>query len=162
MKRFLIIIFLISFCYSAFSSTKEIVKSGNWNDPSCWNPIGTPTLNDDVTISNSFSAIVNTSDATCNSLKIGNGSELNINTNARLTIDGNSDINLHGTLSVNGTIICSNYGFALKISNTGKLNWNPQTNDITNATLFTNSIEDFEQLSTVCIKKWFDSKVGFG
>ncbi len=44
----LIIIFLIS--YDAAAVTKVSVSSGNWNNPSCWEPTGKPTANDDVTI----------------------------------------------------------------------------------------------------------------
>lgn len=162
MKRFLLTIFLITFSFSLYAITKETIKSGNWNDPLCWSPNGIPTPNDDVIISNSNNSIVNNFNANCKSLFIEAGSELNINTNASLSINGISGINLNGILSVYGGITCSTYGSVFKINNSGKFIWSPQVNDLVNCTIFTNSIEDFDPQSTICIKKWFDSKIGFG
>jgi hypothetical protein len=162
MKKSLLTTFFISFTLLTFASSKEAIKSGNWNDPKCWSPSGIPSVNDEIIISNSFDLTINTTIANCKSIIINSGSELIININSNLTVSGISGITLSGILCVNGSLNCVTYGSILKINDNGKLIWNPQYNDHAHASIFTNCIEDLDAFSTICIKKWFDNIIGFG
>ncbi|MFM7726040.1 MAG: hypothetical protein ACKO7B_05030, partial [Flavobacteriales bacterium] len=70
-----------------------------------------------------------------------------------LTVNG--AITVNGTLNMCGDILYNN-ARTVTIGAGGTLIWNPATNTLGGATLFTNGIENYDLTSNLIIKKWHD------
>jgi hypothetical protein len=63
-------------CLSVFANaqvTITAIQDGDWSDPATWDGGEIPTAADDVIIGNGFTVYINTTDATCGSLRAGLG-----------------------------------------------------------------------------------------
>lgn len=167
MKKHLLVRILLVLFILATNTTLAVVKtsvnSGNWNTGTTWSPAGAPTAADDVIIQNGHSPIVNINTATCKSLTINQGGTINIYIGKKITINHTNGITINGTLNIDqGDITISGSGVTFTIGATGQVTWNPGTNTVAGATLFTNCIENFAPTSTLVIKKWYNTRVGLG
>jgi len=102
--------FLLSFLWllisNSISATNIVaVQSGDWNDPSTWNPATVPASNDDVTISGGFSVTVSDNQMS-NGILLDSNSVLAIATGGTLTTTGNLVFNdtlyIDGVYNMNG------------------------------------------------------------
>ncbi len=165
MKNPFILIFLITlFVFQqSIAATKTYTGTGNWNNNNSWTPTGQPGSSDDVIIPNGKSPNVNINNAICKSLNIQSGGSLSIGNSKKLTINNTTGLTIAGTLDINGgTITIANSNTNFTISSGGTVIWGPGTNNVANATLFTNCIENFAATSTLEIEKWYDLNVGIG
>ncbi|MCX6276038.1 MAG: T9SS type A sorting domain-containing protein [Bacteroidetes bacterium] len=133
------------------------IASGSWNASATWSPSGSPSPTDNITIATGHTITVGTNQ-TVHHLTINQGGKLTWNTSSTLSVTGNIIVN--GTVLMNGgNISLTNYGLAFNIGATGSFTWDPGTNSVAAATLFTNGIEAFAPTSTLIIKKWYNYAV---
>jgi hypothetical protein len=163
--RFIKYLFLASIFFSShvYAAVKTFTGTGNWNSTNAWTPNGTPSSSDDVVIPTGKSPNVNISNGQCRSLTIQTGATLSIGNSKSLTVNNTAGLSISGTLDISsGAITISNTGTAFSINSGGTVSWSPGTNNLANATLFTNCTENFAASSTLVIKKWYDLNVGLG
>lgn len=93
-----LIISLLFVAGYSFSTNAQInaVQSGSWNDPATWDA-GVPTVTDDVVVSGDFVIVVDASGATCNTLRLGAGDELN---NGYLVFDASGSLVVTGSITL--------------------------------------------------------------
>lgn len=144
---------LCSINYS-FAVSKTATNSGNWGSGGTWPNSDIPTSTDTVIIPTGVTITMN-----CNGyakmLTVNQGGVLNLSSGYTLTLNGKLTVN--GTLDMNGGNITQNYNTAaFVIGNTGYFEWEPGTNTLAGATLFTRSVESFAITSTLIIKTWYD------
>lgn len=162
------ILFIVSLLITAgIHTTLAVVRtstsSGNWNTPTTWSPNGVPNETDDIIIRTGHSPIINSTTINCRSIKIESGGTLTINSGKKLNIHHTDGLLIQGELKIDGgdiQILAPSTQF--KIGVNGTVLWNPQTNNINGATLFTNCQENFEPTSTLIIKKWYNLQQGPG
>ena len=142
---------------SSFAINRISIASGNWNTSATWSPSGSPSPTDNITIAAGHTITVGTNQ-TVHHLIINQGGKLTWNTSATLSVTGNITVN--GTVLMNGgNIALTNYGLAFNMGTTGNFTWDPGTNTVAAATLFTNGIEAFAPTSSLIIKKWYNYAV---
>ncbi len=149
---------LTVFCMpSTFAINRVSIASGNWNASATWSPSGSPSPADNITIATGHTITVGTNQ-TVHHLTINQGGKLTWNTSNTLSVTGNITVN--GTVLMNGgNISLTNYGLAFNLGANGSFTWEPGTNTVAAATLFTNGIEAFATTSTLIIKKWYNYAV---
>jgi Secretion system C-terminal sorting domain len=161
----ILFIAILSFLYTGnvYAVTKTFANNGNWNSSNSWSPSGVPTSSDDVIIPTGKTPNVNVNNGQCRSLTIQSGASLLIGNSKALTVSNTAGLSISGTLDINGgSITISNTGTAFTIASGGTVIWNPGTNTLAAATLFTKTTENFAATSTLTIKKWYDLNVGLG
>ena len=134
--------------------SKISVSSGNFNTASIWSPSGVPQAGDDVTLMPAHTITVSNNQSV-RTLTISSGAVLTWSTGNKLTIGGAFVVN--GTVTMNGGNIhfpASNSPFVLGANSL--FTWDPGTNTIQAANLFTNGVESFASTSTLIIKKWYN------
>ncbi len=142
---------------STFANTITSVASGNWKASASWSPAMVPTINDDVIIASGHIITLNSNEAARN-ITVSSGASLVAVINKKLTVSGNLTVN--GTMSMNGcNIVIQNSGSLFTLGNHGSFTWEPGTNTVASATLFTNCTESIDSGSTLIIKKWYDYSV---
>jgi len=158
------LIFTLAFLSSQIkASVKTYTGTGNWNNNSSWTPSGTPTSSHDLIIPTGKSPTVNISSGQCRSLTIQTGATLTIGSGNSLTVNNTAGLSISGTLDINsGNITISNTGTTFTIASGGTVSWNPGTNNVASATLFTRCTENFSTTSTLIIRKWYDFNTGLG
>ena len=142
------------------AANKSTVSSGNWNNAAIWIPAGVPSAGDDVTIVSGHQVIIGNNHSV-HALVIATGATLTWSTANKLTIGGIFTVN--GTVSMNGGNIhlsASNTPFILGPNSS--FTWEPGTNTVQGATLFTNGLETFSTTSLLIIKKWYSYLVPIG
>ncbi|MCC6383688.1 MAG: hypothetical protein LC117_06145 [Bacteroidia bacterium] len=147
------------FSTSVFSATKTSKASGNWGTASTWNPTGVPASGDDVIIAAGHTVTVN-NNYTIKNVTVNSGGVLKFNANRKLTISNNLVVN--GTMTMNSGDIGFSANKSFTIGATGSFTWEPRSNTVSGATLFTNGIENFHPTSTLIIKKWYNFSVPLG
>ena len=158
-----LLLILILFSNQVSAVVKTFTGTGNWNSTNAWTPNGSPSSSDDVVIPTGISLNVNISNGQCRSLTIQTGATLSIGNSKSLTVNNTAGLSISGTLDISsGTISITNSGTIFSISSGGIVSWSPGTNNLANATLFTNCTENFAATSTLIIKKWYDLNVGLG
>lgn len=151
------------FSGNVIAATKTFSNNGNWNSSNSWSPSGVPTSSDDVIIPTGKTPNVNVNNGQCRSLTIQSGASLLIGNSKALTINNTTGLSISGTLEINGgNITVSNTGTAFTIASGGSVIWNPGTNTLAAATLFTKTTENFSATSTLTLKKWYDLNIGLG
>lgn len=151
-SRFLLISFF-AYCNSIYAVTKTTTTSGSWNNPAIWSPVGVPASSDDVVISSAQNITVS-QQSFCKSLTVSGNAMLSLSPSVSLQINGG--VSISGTLDMNGGNIKQvQSGALLQIGALGKLIWNPGDNSLAGASLLTNSVESFNEKSTIEIKKWY-------
>lgn len=151
-SRFLLICFF-TYCNTAFAVTKTTTTSGSWNNPAIWSPVGVPAASDDVVISSAQNITIS-QQSFCKSLVVSGNAMLSLLPSVSLQINGS--VNISGTLDMNGGNIKQiQSGALLQLGALGKLIWNPGDNTLAGASLLTNSVESFNETSTLEIKKWY-------
>ncbi|HMR46611.1 MAG TPA: T9SS type A sorting domain-containing protein [Bacteroidia bacterium] len=149
---FLLICFF-AFCNTAFAVTKSTIVSGSWNNPAIWSPVGVPAATDDVVISSAQNITIS-QHSFCKSLVVSGNAMLSLSASVSLQINGG--VSISGTLDMNGGNIKQiQSGALLQLGALGKLIWNPGDNTLAGASLLTNSVESFNETSTIEIKKWY-------
>jgi hypothetical protein len=164
-SKYLPLLTIIGLIFSgdAMAVVKTFANNGNWNSTNSWSPSGVPTSSDDVIIPTGKTPNVNISNGQCRSLTIQAGASLLIGNSKALTVNNTAGLSISGTLDINGgNITISNTGTAFTIAAGGTVIWNPGTNTVAGATLFTRTTENFAATSTLTIKKWYDMNVGLG
>lgn len=73
--------------YFGFPKPKCLVRSGNWNDPTIWEPEGEPNMEDFVYIEDSCKVKV-TTDVVCSMLVLGDNVNIDINTGKMFYVSG--------------------------------------------------------------------------
>mgnify|MGYP002672260317 FL=1 len=73
--------------YLGFPKPKRLVRSGNWNDPTIWEPEGEPNMEDFVYIEDSCKVKV-TTDVVCSMLVLGDNVNVDINTGKMFYVSG--------------------------------------------------------------------------
>jgi len=144
------------FCWSqgAIAITRTSVASGPFNSPNTWYPAGIPANADNIVVASGNTVSVNTG-AYISNLTVQTGGKLDWSATHMLTINGS--LTVHGTLdNTGGNISFPNAGNVFTIGAGGTVIWNPSDNTTTGATLFINSIENFDPASTLIIKQWFN------
>ena len=138
---------------SVFAVTKTTTASGSWSNPAIWSPAGVPASSDDVVISSAHSITIS-QPSFCKSLIISGNAVLSLSPSKLLQINGS--VNIAGTLDMHGGDIKQLLvNAALQIGASGKLIWNPGDNTLAGASLLLNSVEFFNETSTLEIKKWY-------
>ncbi len=142
-----------AFCNTAFAVTKSTIVSGSWNNPAIWSPVGVPAATDDVVISSAQNITIS-QHSFCKSLVVSGNAMLSLSASVSLQINGG--VSISGTLDMNGGNIKQiQSGALLQLGALGKLIWNPGDNTLAGASLLTNSVESFNETSTIEIKKWY-------
>ncbi|MCS7228712.1 MAG: T9SS type A sorting domain-containing protein [Candidatus Kryptonium sp.] len=104
MKKVLLLLALLIIVSNVWGQTTRIsTKTGNWNDPTAWNPSGIPSSADSVVIQSGHTITVNVN-AMAKAIRLlgaGSGTRLKINNNVTLTIYGS----LSGDASPSSTLI---------------------------------------------------------
>lgn len=145
---------LLLMTLSSSAATKVSIASGNWENSSIWNPAGVPATGDNVVIGTN-TTVTTTSDHTVQAFSVLTNGQFTIGSAKRFTINGNLDID--GTMNMNkGMITLSSSGRYFKITSHGTFIWDPSINTSAEATLFTNSTEQFDIGSTLVIKQWYN------
>ncbi|HEX5002448.1 MAG TPA: T9SS type A sorting domain-containing protein [Bacteroidia bacterium] len=143
-------------CWSpgANAITRTSVASGPFNSANTWYPAGIPATADNIVIASGNTVSVNTG-AYVSNLTVQSGGKLDWSAANMLTINGS--LTVHGTLdNTGGNISFPNAGNVFTIGAGGTVVWNPLDNTTTGASLFINSIENFDPASTLIIKQWFN------
>lgn len=154
----LILDFLLTLDATAISRTS--IKSGNWNNASCWSPSGTPAETDDVIISPNHLIIIN-SNCSVQNLTVSTGGKIKGLSNKSISISANLVVN--GSYDMNGSdISLLNPGSAFNLGPLATFMWAPATNTSSGATLFKKGIENFNSSSTLIISKWYDYTLPLG
>jgi len=141
----------------AHALVRTSAGSGNWNNPATWIPAGTPGSNDIVIVAAGHVITVNNSYTTAG-VTVEAGAALSIMANKVFTVAGTLEVN--GTMTMNGgdiTFTIPNSSFI--IGSAGSFTWQPKTNTLAGASLFTNGSELFSPGSTLIIKKWYDYSI---
>ncbi|HOS48895.1 MAG TPA: hypothetical protein PLG57_09680, partial [Bacteroidia bacterium] len=162
MKRLLSLIFLLQVSLNCLSASKTAIASGNWSIPSVWSPIGVPSNNDEVTISAGKTITIDSLSGSCNSINIQSGAYLKVSANSHFTISSTLGFTINGTFEVIGDVSIVNPNTSLKLNSGGKIIWSPLNNTESNAQLFTQCDESFNNESTIQISKWFNTNKGLG
>ncbi len=145
---------ILLMCLGSYAATKTSIATGNWENPAIWTPAGVPQQNDNVVVSPN-TIITTTQNVTIQSLSVSSASQLILGTMIRMTL--NSNLTIDGKLSMNKGLITQNTsGSKFKIGSAGTFTWDPGINNSTEASLFTNSIEQFDIGSLLIIKNWYD------
>ncbi len=145
-----------------YSATKTSTGTGNWNTAGTWTPSGVPASTDDVIITSSHVVTMN-ADLTCKSVTVGSSASLSFSGNKTLTISGAAGLTNNGIVTVSsGNLLLSTSGATFSLSAGSTLTWNPSTNTLAAATLFTNGAESFASTSNLIMSKWYDMNVGLG
>ena len=151
-KRLLVILLTACLSPAVHAVTKTAVATGTWATSGTWSPAGAPAATDSVVIPSGKTVTVGAS-ASVAGVNIEAGGALTINSTYTLT--NSQSLTVAGTCTINGMIAFS-AGKAFIIGAAGTLTWNPSTNTVATATLFTNGIESFATTSTLIINKWYD------
>ncbi|HLG34298.1 MAG TPA: T9SS type A sorting domain-containing protein [Bacteroidia bacterium] len=139
---------------TSFATIKTATSSGNWGSGGNWYNSLLPSATDTVIIPTGITITLDCNQS-IKSLSIGTGGTLNLSSGYTLTLSGSLTVN--GTLDMNGGNITQNYNTAaFVIGSTGYFEWEPGTNTVTGATLFSRSVENFALTSTLNIKTWYD------
>lgn len=147
------LIYFFAYCNAVFAVTKTTTASGSWSNPAIWSPTGVPASSDDVVISSAHNITIS-QQTFCKTLVVSGGAVLSLSPSQLLQING--DVNIAGTFDMNGGNVKQLLNnAALQIGAIGKLIWNPGDNTLTGASLLTNSVETFNETSTLEIKKWY-------
>ncbi len=112
MKRRILLFIFMSFLLSNTYASNWIGGTGDWSDPTNWNPAALPTTADDVTIY-SGEVTVDLAGAVCKSIVLANSATLTVSSGMILSVDGAAfyGIRLNGVgveVTNNGTINITN------------------------------------------------------
>lgn len=133
---------------------KTVIANGNWSNPASWSPVGVPASLDRVIIPTGKSLTVDAS-TTINKLTIDTAANLIWSGSHALILTG--DLVVNGTLNMNGgDLSFSTPGLDFEIGPRGTFIWDPFTNTVAGATLFSRGVENFSSSSTLIIKKWYN------
>lgn len=111
-KGLLVFGFILFFYQISNAATITSAQTGNWSSASTWLGGVIPSPGDDIVIGATFTLIVD-GDVTCNSMTVGNGSILSVNSSVTLTVTTSVSFpnlaaaSTTGTLSGSGTINAS-------------------------------------------------------
>lgn len=141
----------------SLAATKTAL-TGNWNAAAAWSPSGVPVAADSAIIPNGVTMTMNNNQS-IKGVNILTGGTLNFTAAKTLTIT--SSITVAGTMNMTGGITLS-AGKAFNISAGGTVVWNPNSNTLAAATLFTNGVENFASTSNLTMMKWYDYNVALG
>jgi hypothetical protein len=145
---------------NANATTYSSANSGAWDTNSSWTPVGIPSSGDNVIIGSGHTIDVS-SDVSAKDVTISSGGILTWSAANRLTLSGNLTVN--GTVLMNGGYFTfASAGLLFTLGASGSFTWEPGLNTASEATLFTNGIESFNDNSTLIIKKWYDYTVPIG
>ncbi len=150
----------ISNTENTYATAISTAASGDWADPSTWSPAVIPSSSDDITIGAGHVITVRTDQFTHN---------ITVSSGGTLVWSGTKTLSISGAFTVNGTVTMNGGDIALSSTNTPFIlgansffTWEPATNTVGAATLFTNGIENFSASSTLIIKEWYDYSVPIG
>ena len=160
-KILLVLIIAIAAMNISKGATKTSTGTGNWNTNGTWSPSGVPANGDDVIILNTHVVTLNNANKQCNKLTVNAGGTLEITSSRKLTLTGTCAIN--GTCNVNnGLLVQNTNGAGFNMGAGSVFVWNPSTNNSANATIWTNSTENFNETSSITIKRWYSTAVSLG
>ncbi|MEP7263019.1 MAG: hypothetical protein ABI772_00900 [Bacteroidota bacterium] len=156
----LTVMFTCTFCSFSKAVIKTSTGTGNWSSNETWTPSGIPASGDDIIIASGHIVTVNVN-TTCKTIIVQSSAVLNFTESKSLTLTGACTIN--GTCNVSGgALLQSTTGAAFNLGDGSFFEWNPASNTIANATIFTNSTENFYAGSTITFSKWYDTSVSLG
>ncbi|MEO8087503.1 MAG: T9SS type A sorting domain-containing protein [Bacteroidota bacterium] len=156
-KQFAFVLLCLLGCEFSFATSRISIASGDWNASATWSPSGSPSPTDNITIATGHTVTVSTNQ-TVHHVTVNSGATLTWSTNNTLSITGNFMVN--GTVSMNGgNVALTIYGLPFTLGSTAVFSWDPGTNMLSAATLFTNGIEAFAPGSKLIIKKWYSFSV---
>lgn len=160
MLRRLGIVFFLFLQVQAYGAVKTSNGSGSWSTTTNWSPTGVPVAGDVVTIRSGDSLNINNNYSLA-SLTISSGGIVSMTSSKTLTMTGALIVN--GKMTMNGgNITFSTSGAAFEIGAAAFFTWEPGTNTVGAATLFTNGVESFATTSTLIIKKWYNYSIALG
>ncbi|MCX6291213.1 MAG: T9SS type A sorting domain-containing protein [Bacteroidetes bacterium] len=139
--------------FASKAATKTAAASGNWGTAATWSPSGIPAATDSVIIPNLITVSV-AANASIAGINVQAGGTLSIVSAKTLTMS--QSLTVAGTMTMNGGNITFAAGKTFNISAGGSFTWEPGTNTVAAATLFTNGVENFASTSTLIIKKWYN------
>ncbi|MBK5285088.1 MAG: hypothetical protein JJE25_06765, partial [Bacteroidia bacterium] len=133
---------------------KTAILTGTWNNAAIWLPTGVPASTDNAIISIGVTVTL-TSSQSIAAVTVNTGGTLILSSGYTLTMNGALTVN--GTMDMNDGNITQNTNLApFVIGSTGVFEWEPGTNTLGAASLFTRSVESFATTSTLKIKRWYD------
>src|SRR5689334_8087037 len=103
LAKMLIAFFFITACFVSRAATITTIASGNWSSTSVWPGGIIPTATDDIVVGATFTLTVD-GNRTCNSLQVGNGSTISVNTGIVLTITTSLSFPNAASASTTGTV----------------------------------------------------------
>jgi hypothetical protein len=151
---------ILAFGPGAHAVSRISNSSGNWNNPSTWSPSGIISSNDDITIASGHTITLN-ADAQVKNFTVSTGGkllgipEINLNINGTITVNGTVDMNESNIRLVN-----NNSSFSLGPQSV--FIWFPGNNASEGASLFINGNENFHASSKLIIRNWYDYTVPLG
>lgn len=151
-------LFLMATGYSV-AVTKTSTGSGSWSIAGTWSPSGVPAAGDNVVIASGHTVTMN-NNYSITDVTVNMGGLLTFTSGRTLTASGNLVVN--GTVTMSGGNISFTAGKSFTIGSGGNFTWEPGTNTLAGASLFTNGIENFAANSTLIVKKWYDYTVPIG
>jgi len=144
---------------AAGATDKTVSSSGNWSSAATWGGAGVPQASDKVIIPGGLTVNVD-APASVAEITVSQDAVLTWSNSSVLTISGKLDVD--GTVTMNGGNITLNSGAQFNLNNNASFTWEPGTNTVAGATLFTAGIENFSATSTLVIKKWYNYAVALG
>ncbi len=151
-SNFLLLVCTIAISGIATGATKTAVSTGTWATAGLWSPSGVPAAADSVIIPSGKTVTVG-ANASVAGVNIQSGGGLIVSSAKTLTMS--QSLTVDGTMTNSGIITFAS-GKLFAIGANGSFTWDPSTNTLAKATLFTNGVESFNPTSTLIIKKWYD------